>query len=311
MGRVVVVGSLNCDLVMRVVRRPRKGETVIAESFDTFVGGKGCNQALGCARAGGTVAMVGRVGRDGFGDRIAATLAESGVDCAFLVRDEFVGTGIADILIDGDGENTICIAPQANARLSLADIAAAASAIASAGVVLLQLEIPYETAIAAARLARASGARVVLNPAPAPPTGTLPAELLANVDVIVPNQSEAELLTGASAHDESSAIDAARALQELGVPMAVVTMGALGAVLVEGASPPLVRRAFEVQVLDTTAAGDAFCGAFAMALAAGEPGSEALAWAAAAGALACTKLGAEPSLPSREDIERLLAERGQ
>src|SRR4051812_6714411 len=175
MKRVAVVGSLNCDLVMRVPRRPQKGETVIGSSFDTFVGGKGNNQALACARAGAEVAMIGRVGADHFGGMIERKLAAAGVDCRFLVRDPDVSTGIADILVDADGDNSICVAPQANARLSPRDIEAAAPAIAQAGIVLVQLEIPYDTVAAAVKLARASGAIVVLNPAPAPADGRLPA----------------------------------------------------------------------------------------------------------------------------------------
>jgi ribokinase len=287
---VAVVGSLNCDFVMRVPRRPQKGETVMGTSFDVFVGGKGNNQALAAARAGAKVSMIGRIGVDHFGGMVEGKLADCGVDCAFLVRDPDVSTGVAGILIDAEGDNSICVAPQANARLSPRDIEAAAPAIEQAKVVLVQLEIPYETVAAAVQRARAAGAVVVLNPAPAPPDGKLLAEILSHVDIIVPNQTEAEVLTGKPARDMAEAALAARALLGMGARQVIVTMGELGAL-----------------VVDTTAAGDAFCGALVAALASGKALSEAVVWGCAGGALACTKLGAEPSLPMRAEIEGLVA----
>jgi ribokinase len=302
-SRVVVVGSLACDFVMRVQRRPERGETIIGKSFDTFVGGKGNNQALACARAGGDVAMVGRVGTDGFGDMVLAELARAGVDHRFVVRDAEVGTGIADIQVDERGDNYICVAPRANARLSPADVEAAASVIEGAAVVLLQLEIPHETAVAAARIGKRCGATVVLNPAPAPPA--LPRELCEHLDVIVPNEVEAGTLTGHGAGDAASAEQAARELQARGVPTVIVTMGERGALLLQADDDVSIARPFAVNVVDTTAAGDAFCGALAAAIAARRPLRAAVAWACAAGALACTTLGAGPSLPAREAIDRL------
>jgi ribokinase len=309
--KVVVVGSLACDFVMRVPRRPQKGETVIGTSFDTFVGGKGNNQALACARAGGRTSMVGRVGADGFGDMILQKLDEAGVDHRFVLRDPEVSTGIADILVDADGDNSICVAPQANARLSPADMDAAAAVLGGAGVLLVQLEIPYPTAARAAEIARASGAVVILNPAPAPERGPLPPELVAHVDLVVPNQTEAELLTGIAASDPTRALDAARALQRGGFREVVVTLGELGAVVLDARGTQAHVPAFQVSVEDTTAAGDAFCGALAAALASGKSLGEAALWGSAAGAVACTRLGAEPSLPSRTEIEQLLRTRNR
>jgi ribokinase len=251
MKQVAVVGSLNCDLVMRVPRHPRRGETIIATSFDTFVGGKGNNQALACARAGARVSMIGRAGADQYGDMIAETLAEAGVDCEFLIRDRSVSTGVAQILIDAGGDNIICVAPQANARL--------------------------------------------------------PPELTSAVDLIVPNQTEAELLTGVPAGDVAGATEAAHVLQRQGAARVIVTMGEIGALVVDDGGDAALVPAFQVIVEDTTAAGDAFCGALVAALAAGEPLLEAALWGAAGGALACTRLGAEPSLPGREEIARLVA----
>lgn len=309
MNRVAVIGSLNCDLVMRVPRRPRKGETVLGTSFDVFVGGKGNNQALAAARAGAAVTMVGRVGADHFGRMIEDKLAAAGVDRAFLIRDPEVSTGVADILVDADGDNSICVAPQANARLSPRDIEAAAPAIAAASVVLVQLEIPYDTVAAAVKLGKASGAVVVLNPAPAPPQGALPDEILAHVDILVPNQTEAALLTGLPDAGLAGAADAARLLQQLGPRQVIVTLGELGALCADERGTIARTPAFKVDVVDTTAAGDAFCGALVAALAAGKTLAEALVWGAAGGALACTLLGAEPSLARREEIEALVATR--
>lgn len=304
--RVVVVGSLNCDFVMRVPRRPGKGETVIGTSFDTFVGGKGNNQAIAAARAGAAVSMIGRVGADHFGGMIEDKLAAAGVDRSFLIRDREISTGVAGIVIDAEGDNSIVVAPQANGRLSPADLEAAAPAFADAAVVLVQLEIDLATVAAAVKMGRAAGATVVLNPAPAPPAG-LPAEILASVDLVVPNQSEARILTGIAAEDFPGAALAARALQGAGAREVIVTMGELGALWLDGSGGVATTPAFPVEVLDTTAAGDAFCGALVAAIALGKSRPEVIRWASAAGALACTKLGAEPSLPHREEIARRIA----
>ena len=309
MKRVVVIGSLACDFVMRVPRRPEKGETVIGTSFDTFVGGKGSNQALACARAGAEVSMIGRVGADPFGDMLIDKLERAGVDCRFVVRDVEVGTGVAQILVDAEGDNCIAVASRANARLSPRDIEAAEPAIGRAGIALLQLETPLDTAVAAVRLAKASGARVVLNPAPAPADGALPPELYRHVDLLVPNQSEAELLTGRAAVDLGGALEAARILTARGAAAVIVTLGQLGALLVDEGGVATTVPAFEVEVRDTTAAGDAFCGVLVAALAGGKSLADAVVWGSAGGALACTRLGAEPSIPAKEDVERLVLSR--
>lgn len=307
--KICVVGSLSCDLVMRVPRRPQKGETIIGSEFATFVGGKGNNQALAAARAGGIVSMIGRVGRDHFGDTIEHKLKTTSVDCRYLSRDEELSTGIADILVDADGDNSICIAPQANSRLSAENIEAAREVIAESKFLLMQLEIPIETVLAAARLGRKESSIVILNPAPAPIGGALPEELWSLLDLIVPNQTEAELLTGIPVVDLMSAIDAARALQSKGVGKVIITMGEMGALLLEEGKIPSVCPAFEVPVVDTTAAGDAFCGALVAALSRGATMDEAMVAGCAAGALATTTLGAEPSLPTRTEIEKLIASR--
>lgn len=304
---VVVVGSLSVDFVMRVPRRPAKGETIAGHDFNTFVGGKGNNQALAAARAGATVHMVGRVGTDQYGDRLAQTLTSSGVSTEFLYRDEELGTGIANIYVDEQGDNSIVIVAQANGKLSTQDVKQAAHVITNAAVLMLQLEIAFDTATAAAKLAHEAGVIVILNPAPVPPNGKLPAELLKNTDILIPNQTEAEMLTGIEVIDTESGARAAKALRDLGVGEVIITMGEHGALIVDKAGNTTMVPSFPVTAIDTTAAGDAFCGALAACLADNKSLKEAVMIGCAAGALAVTRAGAEPSLPLRTEIDQLFA----
>lgn len=303
-NNVVVVGSLSVDFVMQVPRRPQKGETIAGSDFSTFVGGKGNNQALAAARAGASVAIVGRVGSDSYGDRIEDRLKENHVRTDYLFRDKEVGTGIANIYVDPEGDNSIVIVPQANGRLGEENIQAAAEAISSAHILLMQMEIPSDTIAFAARLARQSGVLVALNPAPAPPSGKLAGQILGSVDLLIPNQTEAELLTGIKIRDRQTACEAARALKALGPKQVIITLGEQGALLL-GSDDAEFVPSYAVDAVDTTAAGDAFCGALAAALAAGKTLADAVALGCAAGALACTVRGAEPSLPGKEAIEAL------
>lgn len=305
MSRVVVVGSLSQDIVVKAPRRPGKGETLRGTEFGMFAGGKGNNQALAAARAGAQVAMIGRVGQDQFGDMLVSTLAQNKIDASAIVRDPEVGTGIANITVGGDGDNSIVIVQQANLRLCAQDIERAQDKIKGATVMLMQLEVPFAADIAAARCARKAGVLVALNPAPAPDDGKLPAELLENVDIIIPNQTEAEQLTGIAVKDKQSAEEAARALHARGPKIVIITMCDQGAFVLAGDVAEQVPT-FPVDVVDTTAAGDAFCGGLAAALARGEDIAAAVRWGCAAGALACTKLGAEPSLPQQAEIEKLV-----
>lgn len=310
-GKVVVVGSLSVDFVMRVPRRPQKGETVAGFDFNTFVGGKGNNQALAASRAGATTYMIGRVGKDEFGDRLLATLKTNGVDTHHMLQDADVGTGIANIYVDPDGDNSIIIVPRANANLSRADVQRAKRVIEAAAVVVIQMEIPDEAIVEAAKVGHQAGAKVILNPAPAPPSGKLPAGLAEYLDVLVPNQTEIELLTGIAAGDIEGARSAAVKLQQQGVREVVVTLGEQGALYIATDGKHRVIPSFKVKAVDTTAAGDAFCGALAAALAAGKSMEDAIHTGCAAGALAVTCAGAEPSLPHRSAIDKLLASAGK
>jgi ribokinase len=302
-ARVAVAGSLNMDLVVRAPHIPQPGETIIGSDFRNVPGGKGANQAVAAARLGADVSMVGRVGHDTFAEPLLENLAADGVDHTYVTRDPEAATGVALIVVDDAGENSIVVASGANARFSPADVDAAEEALVDADVLLLQLESPLETVRRAAELARAHGAKVLLNPAPAQ---DLSDELLSLIDALIPNETEAALLTGRSVRSEKDARVAAEALWDSGVETVIVTLGERGALLAQDGTVTLVP-AFQVEAVDTTAAGDAFVGGFAVALAEGSALEEAVRWGNAAGALAATKMGAQPSLPTREALERLLA----
>ena len=303
MPLVAVVGSLMMDLVIRVPRRPEPGQTIFGTDFGMFLGGKGFNQAVAARRLGASMRMIGRVGDDDFGRALRAALEREGIEAAGLVTDAEVGTGVAAPLIEESGENSIVSVPRANMRLTPADVEAAA--LVQTDVVLLQMEVPPQASLAAARRARAMGARVVLNTAPA---GDLPAALHAAADIVVANENEAALLTGLAVQTVEQAFAAAERLRRTTAQTAVITLGGQGAVAV-GEGLHEHQPAHTVVVRDTTGAGDAYCGALAVRLVETGDLREALVWANAAGALAVTMLGAEPSLPSRSAVMALLRER--
>ncbi|MDX1613773.1 MAG: ribokinase [Candidatus Promineifilaceae bacterium] len=305
---VTVVGSINIDLVTRTSRLPEPGETVIGGDLRTVPGGKGANQAVAAARLGASVAMVGRVGDDVFAQQLRDNLAAAGVDLTHVSTDGNAASGAALIAVDDQGQNSIVVAPGANAQLTVSDVEAARESIAAADVLLLQLEIPLPTVQRAAELAHTAGTTVILNPAPAQ---SLPEPLLSLVDVLIPNESETAVLTDLPAQELDELRAAAAALQAGGVATVILTLGQRGALLVDPADERLFP-AFTVQrVVDTTAAGDAFVGGLAVALAEGLTLPQALPWGTAAGALAVTRPGAQPSLPQREEIEALLASASQ
>ncbi|MBQ2029250.1 MAG: ribokinase [Bacteroidaceae bacterium] len=299
--RIVVVGSCNTDLVISVDHLPAPGETIIGHDFMTNQGGKGANQAVAVARLGGTTAFVARVGDDGFGRQSIALLKEEGIDTRHVLLTEGVATGVAMIPVDCRGENSIIVASGANALLTPADIDAAADTIREAGIVLMQLETPVDTLIRAARLAREGGALVVLNPAPFPKE-PLPAELLALVDIITPNETEASMMAGISVTDEASALQAILKIQATGIKQVILTAGSKGAYTAESGS--LVNiPAVKTEVVDTTAAGDTFCGALCVALSEGNGLTGAIRFANRAAALSVTRRGAWMSIPKRGEID--------
>jgi ribokinase len=308
MTRVVVVGSANVDFVVQTPHIPRPGETVLGRDFVMAMGGKGANQAVGAARLGAEVVFVARIGQDVFGDQCLAAYAAEGINTEFVTRDPAEATGVALIAVAPDGENSITVASGANMRLTPQQIEAAARVFEGATALVMQLEVPLDTVLAAARLARRHGATVVLNPAPAQ---SLPAELLRLVDVITPNRIELAQLVGASEADAQSMTDEqlAKSMLGLGPSGAVITLGAEGA-LAAGSWGWVRVPAFPVQPVDTTAAGDAFNAGLAVALGRGDMAlDQAARYASACGALATTKVGAQPSLPDAASVEAFMAER--
>jgi ribokinase len=298
-GHIVIVGSINMDMVVRAPRHPAPGETILGSFFDTFPGGKGANQAIAAARLGGQVKMVGRVGNDSFGSILLEALRADEIDTSYVKRTGDVSTGVALITVSDDGQNNIVVVPGANSMLSPADIRAAAPAFEGAEAVVVQLEIPMETMKEAVSMACKYGAQVILNPAPAQ---ALDESILAEVDYLVPNEGELLSITGMH-----SLAQAATNLKSLGLYGLVVTLGDNGVlVLQNGLSWHILPH--EVPVVDSTAAGDAFVGAFAVALTEGKPVQEAAVWGNAAGAMAVTRAGAQPSLPNRADLEAFMAD---
>lgn len=294
-GAVAVVGSANLDIVVGVARHPRLGETVIGGDHAQVPGGKGANQAVATARLGAPTAFIGRVGSDDPGRALTRALEADGVDVTALGADPDAPSGIALIVVGEDGENTIVVSPGANSRLEPHHVDAAGAVLADAAALLVQLEIPLDTVAAA--VAAAQGI-VVLNPAPA---AALPAEVLARTDVLVPNRSELALLAGASEEPTTTEEVVALARRLEGPRAIVVTLGADGSLVVDGetvtAIPP--RR---VDPVDATAAGDAFCAALTVRLVAGASLADAASYANTAAALATTRHGAQPSLPSRDEV---------
>lgn len=299
MKKIVVLGSLNMDLVVRAPRHPQPGETLIGGEFQTFPGGKGANQAVAAARLGAEVWMIGRVGRDAFGDALLRTVQQDGVNTTFIRQDEQATTGVALITLDAAAQNTIVVAPGANMRVTPQDVIESESAFDRADLLLMQLECPLEAVETAARIAHQHGMQVVLNPAPA---RRLPATLLAQTDYLLPNQPELRLL----AEGETDVKRAAACLLANGVRNLIVTLGEEGALLI---TPEIEEKlaAFSVEVVDTVAAGDAFAAAFCVALAEGKPLQEAVLWGNAAGAIAVTRPGAQPSMPTRAELLQFLS----
>jgi ribokinase len=301
--RFCVVGSLNMDMVTRVPRFPSAGETMRGLSFRIFPGGKGANQAVALARLGASVEMVGAIGDDMLGAGYREILKNEGVGTACLSVAENTATGTASIEVAESGENHIIVVGGANDTVDAAYVSRSRAVIEGAGVLLLQLEIPIEANIAAARIAAAHGIPVVLDPAPARP---LPEELLSLVSYLTPNESEAAILSGIDTSTEDGVREAARVLMKSGVRNVVMKAGKRGAYLIDGAE---LRRfpTFPVKVVDTVAAGDSFNAGLAFALGQGKDIADAIRFANAVGSLSTTKEGAQSAMPRREEVEALLA----
>jgi ribokinase len=298
-ARLCVVGSCNLDLTFRVAHLPRPGETVPATSLQQGYGGKGANQAVAAALLGAQVAMIGRVGDDAFGRQSLDNFQARGVDVTFVQADASRPTGLASIAVSHGGENCILVAAGANAAVTSKDVRAAAAVIAQADAVLCQLETPVVAALEAFRIARAAGVRTILNPAPAL---ALPAELLQLTDLCVPNETELEALAGAGGDVAS----AARSLQVRGPRVVVVTLGAAGALVLDGAAE--IVSPYRVAAVDPTGAGDVFIAALGIGLAEGRALRDAVRWANAAAAISVTRPGTQTAAPARAEVEQFLSE---
>ncbi|HLG86653.1 MAG TPA: ribokinase [Alphaproteobacteria bacterium] len=295
---VAVLGSLNLDFVLNIPRMPEAGETLASERSATFCGGKGANQAVACARMGASVAMIGRVGDDPAGLMLRTALKEEGIIVDGVVPTEGVATGAAAILLTPDGQNRIVIAAGANGRLDAADVVAQRARIDTASLLVCQLEVPLETVSAAVARAAAAKVPVLLNPAPAL---LLPAELLDGVDYLIPNESEASILTGVDVHDVPSATRAAAILRAQGVACVIVTLGAAGILIADDRGTRHLP-AMPAEVVDTTAAGDSFIGGFAAGLVEGLDTDEAASLGLRAARICVGREGAQASLPRRSEI---------
>ena len=298
MSDILVIGSLNADLVVRVPRFPMPGETISGGDLVTIPGGKGANQAVAAAKLGASVSMLGRVGNDQLGQMLIDNLTRHGVDASRVQKSDSA-TGTAIIQVDESGQNSIVLSPGANGQVSPADLEPAINA----KILLLQLEIPVETVLYAAEWGKSRGMTVILNPAPA---RELPDQIFEYIDLIVPNESELSLLTDMNVSDYASAQAAIARLMERGANQVLLTMGARGALLQFDSDSGCFVSSHKVKVVDTTAAGDAFIGGLAAALARELTLPDALEYANACGALAVTKFGAQPSLPTAQEVENFI-----
>lgn len=305
-SKILVIGSSNTDMIIKLGTIPRPGETLLGGQFATAAGGKGANQAVAAVRTGGDVTFVAKIGKDMFGDRALSGFKADKINTRHILRDDKVPSGVALIFVAKSGENSIAVASGANERLSPADVRAAEKAFNGCKALVMQLETPIPTVLAAAQIARKKNIRVILNPAPA---AKLPPSLLKLVDILTPNETEAELLTGVVVKDEATARKAARILMGQGVKNVIITMGSKGAFL-HNEKTSVMIGGFKAKAVDTTAAGDTFNGALAVALGEDLALEDAVRFANAAGSISVTRLGAQTSIPSRAEVEKLLKAKG-
>lgn len=297
---ITVVGSLNMDLVTKVIVMPRVGETLIGKDYMQIPGGKGANQADAIAKLGSRVKMIGMVGADGFGSDLVESLKRDGVDVSYIKTTKDTPTGIAVIMVNDEGDNSIVVIPGANYELTPKDIDDSLKAIEEAEIVVTQLETPVETVKHTLLKAKEFGKYTILNPAPA---AKLDDELIRHIDLLTPNETELEVLSGVKIEKQADILDAARILIDKGIKELIVTMGDKGALYVNE-SENNIYPAFRVNPVDTTAAGDSFTGGLAVALSEGKTVKDAINFASKVGALTVTREGAQSSLPTREEVEK-------
>lgn len=295
---ITVIGSLNVDLVTNTLRMPKVGETILGKSFKQVPGGKGGNQADAIAKLGSAVKMIGCVGEDELGNMLVQSLQKDGVDISGIAKVKGVSTGIASITVDNDGNNCIIVVAGANNMLTVERIQEVDSAIREASVVVAQLEVPIETVKYALRAAKHLGKTTILNPAPA---AQLDDEMLASIDILIPNETELEAISGVKITDYDDIFSAARQLIDKGVRELIVTLGEKGCIHVDRKGFD-IYKAYKVKAVDSTAAGDSFIGALAAAISEGKMLEDAIAFATAVGALTVTKEGAQSSLPLRAEV---------
>jgi ribokinase len=303
--KIVVVGSCNTDMVIKADRLPIPGETILGGTFFMNPGGKGANQAVAASRMGGKVSFISKTGNDVFGKQSVMLYNSESINTDFVFSDPGLPSGVALITVDSNGENCIVVASGANASLSPADINKAAKEIESADLVLMQLEIPIETVEYVAGIANKKGIKVILNPAPA---RALSDKLLQCLYIIIPNKSEAEILSGIKVTDYETAKQAADIISARGVDNVVITLGSQGALIKEGSEYHYVE-AYKVESVDTTAAGDTFCGSVCVGLSEGRSITESVKLAAKAAALTVTRMGAQSSIPYRSELSSLDVEK--
>ena len=300
--KIAVIGSTNTEMIFKAPAIPAAGETILGSSFSMSPGGRGANQAIAAVRAGGEVVFIGRTGNDIFGEQILKVLQQDTINTSYVIRDTTMASGISSIVLDARGESGTTITPGANSNLSANDLLQAKDSISSADVVLIQLDIPIETVRFAADLARISGAKVILNPAPALPVSD---ELLKSISILTPDASQAEILTGITITDERSAELAGRILLERGLNRVIITLRSKGAMVIDNGGAEHVPG-FKMSSIDTSVVNDVFNGALAVGLAEGKNFYEAVLFANAAAAVSASKIGALSSIPYRKEIMEVL-----
>lgn len=300
--KIVVLGSCNTDMVIKSERLPVPGETILGGQFLMNPGGKGANQAVAASRLGGDVTFICKTGNDIFGQEFVELFKKESIKTEYVFKDEELPSGVALITVDKSGENSIVVASGANSSLNKSDVDTAKDALEDAGLLLMQLETPVETVMYAAEIANMKGVKVILNPAPAPEQ-SLPLRLLENLYMIIPNETEAQILSGIEVNDWETARQAADVISGLGVTVVVITLGAMGAFVKDGDKYYDIKVESKLDAVDTTAAGDTFCGALCVALAEGAELKEAVEFANRAAGISVTRLGAQASIPYRKELE--------